>query len=279
MPSHIVRYEPKHYKNWPPYYTLEENCITNGTLPSIAFGFGACSIKWKVTPQNKWAESWEPARRIWAAGGKAIKLIGYDCSPQDCRRYAEREGYCNERYVYRYPLREWGCALEACIARIQAAGLPVPPKSSCYYCTATKPHEVRAYTKPRLRRIVLMEARAQPRLKTTEGLWRQTVKGVRGGTPRPGSMTKFIRDERLLDEAEIEAIIAIAPQALTSWQEAVAATSPPRAPLREWLALFDMVFDAAMRSPLTPDLYRRVIEDLRASSQSILERAVAESLR
>jgi hypothetical protein len=133
VPSHIVRYAPRHYKNWPPYYTLEENCITNGTLPSIAFGFGSCSIKWKVTPQNQWTESWGPARRIWASGGKVIKLIGYDCSPQDCRRYAEREGYSDERYVYRYPLREWGWTLEDCIARIKRADLPVPPKSSCYF--------------------------------------------------------------------------------------------------------------------------------------------------
>jgi hypothetical protein len=100
-----------------------------------------------------------------------------------------------------------------------------------------------------------MEARAQPRLTTSEGLWRKTVKGVRGGTRRPGSMTTSIRDEGLLDYAEIEAIINVAPRALTSWQEAVASTSSPRVPLREWLALFDTIFDDAMRSPPTPDLY------------------------
>lgn len=64
-----------------------------------------------------------------------------------------------------------------------------------------------------------------------------------------------IRDEGLLDYAEIEAIINVAPRALTSWQEAVASTSSPRVPLREWLALFDTIFDDAMRSPPTPDLY------------------------
>ena len=35
----VVRYIPQDFKNWPPYYTLEENCLTNGTLPSISFGF------------------------------------------------------------------------------------------------------------------------------------------------------------------------------------------------------------------------------------------------
>src|SRR5262245_47929671 len=35
----VVKYVPKNFKNWPPYYTIEENCLTNGTLPSLAFGF------------------------------------------------------------------------------------------------------------------------------------------------------------------------------------------------------------------------------------------------
>jgi hypothetical protein len=33
VPFVEVRYEPKAFKNWPPYRTLEENCLTNGTLP------------------------------------------------------------------------------------------------------------------------------------------------------------------------------------------------------------------------------------------------------
>src|SRR3546814_16376280 len=44
----------------------------------------------------------------------------------------------------RYPLREWGWDRAACIARIEAAQLPVPPKSSCFICGAMKPDEVRA---------------------------------------------------------------------------------------------------------------------------------------
>jgi hypothetical protein len=256
--SHIVRYEPKNFKDWPPYYTLEENCLIHGVLPSIAFGFGSCSIKWKVTPQNRWTESWEPARAIWAAGGKVIKLIGYDCSPRDCRRYAEHEGYLDDRYIYRYPLREWGWTLEDCIKRIQAAGLPVPPKSSCDFCTAVKPHEVSTYTKRRLHRLVLMEARAHPRLKSCEGLWRRSVAGVRGGTPRPGSMTAFIRDTGLLEQEEISAIVNGASPALASWLEVSAALPPPRNPIREWLRRFDDCLLDPAQIPTASELYNRL---------------------
>lgn len=66
VPLIVVKYQPKNYKNFPPYRTLEENCLTNGTLLSKTFGYGSCSQKWKIQPQDQWANSWEPARRCWA---------------------------------------------------------------------------------------------------------------------------------------------------------------------------------------------------------------------
>lgn len=99
-----VRYVPKNYKNYPPYRSLDENCFTNGTLPSISFGFSSCSQKWKIEPQNRWTEAWPPAVAAWNAGSRVIKLIGYDCSPADAKRYAHREGHVDKRYVYGYLL-------------------------------------------------------------------------------------------------------------------------------------------------------------------------------
>lgn len=40
VPSEIVRYEPRNFKHWPPYDSLATNMLTNGTLPSKAFGRG-----------------------------------------------------------------------------------------------------------------------------------------------------------------------------------------------------------------------------------------------
>jgi hypothetical protein len=258
VPVGLVQYEPSNFKNFPPYRSLDENCLTNGTLPSISFGFSSCSQKWKITPQNKWTESWEPARKVWAAGGKVIKLIGYDAGPRDSKRYAEREGYDDPRYHYRYPLREWGWDRARCAERILAAGLPLPPKSACYMCAATKPSELHDLEKSQLRRIVLMEARAAPRLTTTEGLWRKAVKGSRGATPHPGAMTDYIRDQRLLPAAEIEEIIEMAPTALLAWQDAMGARSlDDRPDLAEWLRLFERNDFNAER---TPALYGPVRE-------------------
>lgn len=46
----VIEYQVKNFKNWPEYRGLEENCLTNGTLPSEAFGMGSCSEKWKQAP-------------------------------------------------------------------------------------------------------------------------------------------------------------------------------------------------------------------------------------
>lgn len=160
----IVRYQVQDTKHWPPYKTLTENCLTNATLPSISFGFKSCSQKWKVVPQNQHVDGLEMAQKCWAAGGRIIKCIGYDCSPADQKRYADVDNANDPKYTYRYPLREWGWKREDCKQAIAAAGLPVPPKSSCFFCGAMRPEEVDDLPLDQLRVLVLMEARATPRL-------------------------------------------------------------------------------------------------------------------
>ncbi|MFN4356542.1 hypothetical protein [Sphingopyxis alaskensis] len=237
--NHIVRYEPQRFRHWPPYHSLLENLLTNGTLPSISFGRHSCSAKWKIAPQDRWAESWPPALAAWARGERMVKLIGYDCSPADTRRYADREGHHDPRFTFRYPLREWGWTRDDCIDRIKLAGVPVPVKSSCFFCAAMKPHELRTLPPDYLRLIVLIEARAAPRLRAVDGLWRKPVKGCRGAEPRPGSMTQYIREMGLLPAAAIDAIIASTPAELLTFQETAARMDVnERATMRDWLDHF-----------------------------------------
>ena len=274
--STVVRYHPKRFKNWPAYRTLTENLITNGTLPSVTFGRGSCSIKWKQAPQNAWAATWAPALEAWAAGRKVVKLIGFDCSRRDLQRYAEAERTPSDLYRYRYPLQEWGWVREDCEARIEAAGLAPVAKSACFFCIAMRPAEVRALPAAQLRQIVLIEARAKPRLRTVDGLWRKPVQGLRkGGEARPGSMSEFIRSEGLLPAAEVDAIAELAPQSLERWQDAVARSTGPtdhwpaasgsrpsgprpsdaRPEAARWLTLFDAFASEPWRIDQAPGLY------------------------
>ncbi len=137
-----------------------------------------------------------------------------------------------------------------CEARIARAGLPIPPKSSCYFCGSIKPDEVLELSTEELRVIVLMEARAKPRLRAVDGLWRKPVLGRRGATPRPGSITEFIRERGLLPPAEVDHIIETAPTALLDFQTAQAALpADQRAPMARWLDDFHRAAAALERSP------------------------------
>src|SRR3546814_12024942 len=76
----------------------------------------------------------------------------------------------SDLFECRYPLREWGWDRAACIARIEAAQLPVPPKSSCFICGAMKRDEFRPLPSCCLRLTSLAEARAAPVLRPVDGL-------------------------------------------------------------------------------------------------------------
>lgn len=176
------------------YSTLGENCIENATLPGLAFGFKSCSVKWKIEPQNAWTKNWAPAQRAWGHGQRVVKLIGYDAGPKDSRRAHELGN--DSEYTYLYPLREWGWDRERCVDEIRAAGVAVPRKSACVYCPASQTWEIAELVRDQPAAadyVVKLEDAARPFLRTTEGLWRTTVKGTRGGIARPGSMADFIR--------------------------------------------------------------------------------------
>lgn len=200
-----VRYQPQNFKNWPPYSSLEENCLTNSTLPSLAFGYKSCSQKWKIAPQDKWTAAWQPAREAWEDGIKVRKTIGYDAGPADMRRRNHAGTLEDPLFAYEYPLIQWGWDRETCKQVIASAGLPVPEKSACYFCPATKPHELHVMDKDLLRRIVMIEARAANKLDKVEGLWRSSTK------TRTGRMSDYIKRERLLDPDEVDAIISVTP--------------------------------------------------------------------
>jgi hypothetical protein len=171
----VVRYAPL----TAPYTTLEGKCEANETLPSLAFGGHSCSLVFKKEPQDKHlfgtmrgkrrVGGWAPALAAEAAGRKVVKAIGYDNGTADGKRaarYCEKGGSEKDtaRFEYWYPLRDWAWDREECMRQIAAVGLPVPPKSACFFCPASKKHEIDwlAEKHPELfARAVAMEDRAR----------------------------------------------------------------------------------------------------------------------
>jgi hypothetical protein len=178
--------------------SLYDNCHRNMTLPSLAFGYKACSQKWKVYPMEKALNNDPAARACWKAGLKVIKAIGYDAGGRDTQRFCHSQaaegrrtaaGKADPKYIFWYPLQAWGIDREACVRTIEAAGLPVPVKSACFYCPARKPEEVEALQRdhPELyARAVELEKRAKAGLhglKSTRGLGRRWAWHERFGDP------------------------------------------------------------------------------------------------
>ena len=150
--------------------TLEDDCLNTGTLPSIAYGFKKCSHKYKIQPQDKFFNNLPEAREVWKKGEKINKMIGFDAGEE--RRAGVRD---DKKYMFSYPLIDWGWYREDCIEAINRAGLPNPGKSSCFFCPSSKKNEIfelnRKYPELALRALEI-EEKAAPSLTSIKGLGR-----------------------------------------------------------------------------------------------------------
>lgn len=154
------------------YETLEENCLVNGVLPSISYGFKGCSMKFKGDVLDKFVNKWPPAIKAKRQDAPIYRAIGFDIS--EIRRKRKRSsGY----WRFLYPLDEWMTDRPGCERLILDAGLCLPGKSACFFCGAAKKREVIELSKTHpdlFDRAVAIERRAieSGSLTTVKGLGR-----------------------------------------------------------------------------------------------------------
>ena len=146
--------------------TLEEESLTHQSLPSTAFGNSKCSVMWKIEPQDKYVEEWAIEHgHITQQGRKKVwdypirRMIGYHCD--EVKRLLTKTGEMrslNDRY-YRceYPLMISGLDEIACRVLILQEGLPLPIKSSCFFCPNTKLKDVELLPPELKARALLIE--------------------------------------------------------------------------------------------------------------------------
>lgn len=85
-----------------------------------------------------------------------------------------------KKYENRYPLYEWGWDRAECVRVIERAGLPLPQKSSCFFCPSMKKKEIQTLWEqfPELfKRAVDMEENAKGTLTNVKGLGRSWAWG------------------------------------------------------------------------------------------------------
>ena len=122
--------------------TLEQECLQSGTLPSMAYGFKRCSLKHKIGPQEKFCNHYPPCRKVWAAGKRVVKFIGYDAGEGYRSDKVLLGDLADPKYSKWYPLMEWRWDRAACQRAIDDAGLPQPGKSSCFFCPSMRAEEI-----------------------------------------------------------------------------------------------------------------------------------------
>lgn len=124
-------------KSWK---SLEQECVDKAMLPSIAYGYKTCSQKFKVEPQNKFLNNFPACKAVWKAGGRIKRVIGYDAGEVRRARFGG-----DKKFVFSYPLIEWGWDRDACIAAIaRHPEVSMPGKSSCFFCPHMRKPELLA---------------------------------------------------------------------------------------------------------------------------------------
>ena len=159
--------------------SLEDYCIKNKTLPSLAYGFKTCSQRWKVRPIAQYLRSDEVFMEQMKKDNGFIKIIGFDVSELDRAETAKNSVKNNkntEEYKLNFdlwfPLIDWGVGRKELKEIVSRHGL-CPAKSSCFFCPAMSPYEVIKLNDiyPDLaKRAISIEENAD--LKTSKGLGR-----------------------------------------------------------------------------------------------------------
>jgi hypothetical protein len=161
------------------YSTLEGQCLANGTLPSKAYGLSTCSLNWKKEPFDRYVKGVPLLKKWWEQKKLVRKFIGFHAG-ETSRLFNKKSGNPfleEDKFFIEYPLIQWEWHQGHCESIIQAAGLPMPPKSACFFCPNTKANEIRRLQidHPDLvdRAIVIERNHKEQKGKDVKGLGRQ----------------------------------------------------------------------------------------------------------
>lgn len=114
--------------------TLGDECMRLRNLPSIAYGYKKCSIKYKIDPFIWYMERQSWAQAEWNEGRLISRGVGYDRGEERRVKKSLSGGGEDRFYKPFFPLYEEGLYREDCEKLIESEKLPPPPKSACIFC-------------------------------------------------------------------------------------------------------------------------------------------------
>lgn len=126
------------YRNGDAFPSLLEHSLSDANrtisipirMANGAPGNRSCTARWKIEVISKWL-------RKHGADKHAPATVLVGISTDEIERAGRRNAIPTE--VVRYPLLELGLSRFDCADIIESEGLPVPPKSSCYFCPFQAP--------------------------------------------------------------------------------------------------------------------------------------------
>jgi hypothetical protein len=126
------------------YESLAESCLVTEALPSKAFGKGACSHQWKITPVHKAIAARfpnVPIIRQWIGihAGEPQRLLMANGTPKPLLEDLNK----TQRIFNEYPLVENGLDQQECQILCLSVFKEIPPKFSCWFCPSQRLAEVR----------------------------------------------------------------------------------------------------------------------------------------
>lgn len=146
--------------------SLHDNMLTNETLPSQAYGLKSCTLRWKVAPQDDWRIRWKPIADCIDTDRQTQIMIGFDSTEghrikrggtYGVQSTEKKHVKLKDVYAIDYPLQRWSWDRNRCKSEIRKAGLPIPVKSACFCCPASKRHELETLDLEQLKTAVRIE--------------------------------------------------------------------------------------------------------------------------
>lgn len=106
-------------------YTLQDELLSNGTVPQYASGKRRCSLKYKGEVLDRWLDRTLGRRHF-------TQVMGFNAEEQE--RIQRDHSYSTRSRAVRHPLAEWGWNRQRCEDFLLKATGVAGSKSACSYC-------------------------------------------------------------------------------------------------------------------------------------------------
>ena len=151
--------------------SLEDECIRDGRMPSMAYGSARCSTEWKRRPMHRFLKQLPLAKKAWAEGRRVQQWLGIDAD--EAHRSANLQD--TKQFTFHRPLVDWDVGRDECREALARSPFGSVGKSACFFCPSSRRSEIlalRAESPSLLERALAIEDLSQGYNKSVRGLGR-----------------------------------------------------------------------------------------------------------